>query len=388
MKQLQKSDLKEGEIYTEPNNGNICMWNKTDSKYFIGNRKSNFKKGEGGFGAINNYRLREATPEEKHWLETCIKEDKFVSYEESMKTFIPEYVKCTLQQIGSDYKLGEIYKVSSTSQNVNKIESHNNQGMAFYQMNKHRFKPSTKEAYDAQFVVKEPEFVLPKLWCIKLTIENQETVIDYINQNTKDGERKGLIDVYYGYNGEHCTCIFNKLSNTEITFDQFQKYVLKEEKETVTIKTTVETKSKFINNNTVETSEGSIFKVGDLVTPFENSSPNKGKKFKITGFRWNNSQTEICAITNLHKPYGIGVEKLEIYLELKVKAEIVEDFVLPEKWCVEVNDKICNKFSYYEAYGYHHSIKVNQNNKWSKNIKEGFTEITFEQFKKYVLKDE
>ena len=63
---------------------------------------------------------------------------------------IPEYVECTLQQIGSDYKLGEIYKVSPSSQNANKIESHNNQGMAFYQMNKHRFKPSTKEAYDAQ----------------------------------------------------------------------------------------------------------------------------------------------------------------------------------------------------------------------------------------------
>ena len=69
-------------------------------------------------------------------------------------------------------------------------------------------------------------------------------------------------------------------------------------------------------------------------------------------------------------------------------AEIVEDFVLPEKWCVKVNEELRNRFGYYEAYGYHHSIQINDTNKWSINIKEGFTEITFEQFKKYVLKDE
>ena len=34
--------------------------------------------------------------------------------------------------------------------------------------------PSTKEAYDAQFVVKEPEFVLPEKWCVKVTPDNQK----------------------------------------------------------------------------------------------------------------------------------------------------------------------------------------------------------------------
>jgi hypothetical protein len=96
-----------------------------------------------------------------------------------------------------------------------------------------------------------------------------------------------------------------------ITIDQFKKYVLKEE--SVTIKTTVETKSKFIDNNTVETSEGSIFKVGDKVTIY--NSDNK-TIFKILSFRWKNDQSEICAVVpNL--PNGIGVDKLEIYLKPK-----------------------------------------------------------------------
>ena len=51
-------------------------------KYASGEIQSNFKKGQGGFAAINNYKLRESTPEEKHWLETCIKADKFISYED------------------------------------------------------------------------------------------------------------------------------------------------------------------------------------------------------------------------------------------------------------------------------------------------------------------
>ena len=467
MKQLQKSDLKEGEIYKQLDFNYIFLYNKNETF-------NSFNDGTAISTTAPRYCKRwtangfekdmiEATPEEKHWLETCIKADKFVSYEEAMKSFIPEYVECLIEYKGfcaEDAIVGKIYKTSVECSFTINGWNH------IFKNHSEKFKPSTKEAYDAQFVVKEPEFVLPELWCIKLTNENQKTVIDYINRNTKDGERGGLISAYYGYNGEHCTFIPNTLSNTEITFDQFKQYVLKENT-TVTEEPKVvleEPKDKVIQTTSsggirkidkVECSEGGVYKIGDKITVFTKDSPNKGKVFTIKGFRWNNAKTNICAITELHTPNGIGLDKIELYVEPKVKqelslleqaklkypigtkfkvacqphvictvlnhdtyhfqtseicnlyveeqnygvkgatvyykgkwAEIVDDFVLPEKWCVEVNFEIRNRFGYYEAYGYHHSIQINDTNKWSINIKEGFTEITFEQFKKYVLKDE
>ncbi len=65
-----------------------------------------------------------------------------------------------------------------------------------------------------------------------------------------------------------------------------------------------------------------------------------------------------------------------------------EEFVLPEKWCIKLdsdNYKTLNPF-YIEAKGYHHSNKIRYNN-WSDKIEIGYTEITLEQFKKYVLKE-
>lgn len=72
--------------------------------------------------------------------------------------------------------------------------------------------------------------------------------------------------------------------------------------------------------------------------------------------------------------------------------EIPDDFVLPEKWCVkttEVNEPAevykWRNGKYFAADGYIH----NDSEKWWSNcIKPGYTEITFEQFKKYVLKEE
>jgi hypothetical protein len=122
----------------------------------------------------------------------------------------------------------------------------------------------------------------------------------------------------------------------------------------------------------VQCSEGGVYKLGDKITVFTHNSPNKSKVFTIKRFRWTNDKSKICAVTELHTPNGIGLDKIELY---------VEHFVLPKKWCVELNQEILNRFNYIDIIGYHHSIKVNQNNKWCENIKEGFTEITFEQFK-------
>lgn len=60
------------------------------------------------------------------------------------------------------------------------------------------FKPSTKEAYDAQFVVKEPEFVLPELWHIIITTENYEILSKYFSNNLPHSVlyTKGIMGFY------------------------------------------------------------------------------------------------------------------------------------------------------------------------------------------------
>lgn len=406
MKQLRKSDLKEGEIYKADNSSNSYIFKATNNLKNVINvtsYKMFFKNGD--FNIAENLLIfSEATLEEKHWLKVCIEANKFVSYKEAIKTFVPE-------------------------------------------------------------------FVLPEKWCIRLTIENREIVIDYINKNTNDGKRTGNIGMYYGYNGEHCTSIFNLMSTTEITFDQFKQYILKENT-TVTEKPKVifeEPKDKVLQLNQirgkgttivqVQCSEGGIYKIGDKITVFDKTSPNKGKPFTIKGFRWNNAKTKICAITELHTPNGIGLDKIELYVKPKVEpkqelslleqaklkypvgtkiisptsktlftikgnirygfpgsctedyifgndgecslylarenkwAEIVEDFVLPEKWCIKDVKEVKEFFENYNHGGYtcsnnaylHYPRIVDRC--YFKEIQKDYTEITLEQFKKYVLNE-
>jgi hypothetical protein len=77
--------------------------------------------------------------------------------------------------------------------------------------------------------------------------------------------------------------------------------------------------SKEFNNDisTVQSSEGAIFEKGDKITVFTKNSPNKGKMFTIQGFRWNKNKTAICVITESHGKYGIGLDKIELYVKIK-----------------------------------------------------------------------
>lgn len=373
MKQLQKSDLINGEIYKANNHIGSYIFKATNDLRNIINISSSKMLFKDGNVNVKSLIFLEATPEEKHWLETCIKEDKFVSYEEAMKTFIPEYVEAIDNNHSNSEIIGTVYKTSELPKWV--VE---HQLKEYWKNYMFHYKPSTKKAYDAQFVIKE-QLEKPKDKVLKILGTSQ---------------------------------------------------IIK-----------------------VESSEGGVYRIGDKIRVFSDSKNPafRNKKYlTIIGFRWNNAKTAICAITELYGTKGIGLDKIELYVKLKVKqelslleqaklkypvgtkiistfgkkittttevycstheklkdflyvneqpnlniynpntnkwAEIVKDFVLPEKWCVKVNNEIRKRFSYYEANGYHHSIQINDTNKWSRNIKEGFTKITFKQFKKYVLKE-
>ncbi len=249
MEYIKKEDLIEGEIYTNKDSGNIVKYQFLDNENricgkFIGGNKnmfqSNLQDHPGRFVIIN---LKSSTSEEKHWLETCIKLDKFITFEEAMKTFIPGYVECIIEQpqYGNYGKLGKIYKVINWNHSINYCML---EGTTSGSTSKNRFKPSTKEAYDAQFIVK----VIKPL--------PQFKVIETIEIITK-----------------------------------------------------------------VENNEGNQFFIGDIV-----KSLDSDQKGEITKFRYSADKSNIIAITTFQSNNGIGIDKIEHYIESKV--EVKEESLL------------------------------------------------------------
>jgi hypothetical protein len=261
-----------------------------------------------------------------------------IEFEEAMITFIPEYYECIDERSSDAFTNGKIYKCL----NPNDLESYynfiddKNEKNGWTGSNYKHFKPSTKEAYDAQFVVKEPEFVLPEKWAIIITNENKEIVNNYRKQlglNIRNLEVDWVHlserhdGTYFHFNKNH----FNKhTSCIEITFEQFKKYVLKEE---VVEKKVIEPLPQFKIIETIETitkvenNEGNQFFIDDIVI----GSKTKIKS-KIISFKYNVDKTAILAITDKAPNIGIGINHLEHYIEPKV--EVKDDFVLPEKWCI------------------------------------------------------
>lgn len=166
---LRVEDLVEGEIYVNgPDNG--TMW-----CYIIKYYKNSFKKAVGLYKTgvysaeycnymgdyTEGWLLRLATPDEKKWLNTCIKQDKFIEQSELNKyddegnlmeknEEYPEYVEC-IYSTDSRFTVNKIYKVKSRKESCLVILSNNgkNENTGGYPLNGilWKFKPSTKEAY-------------------------------------------------------------------------------------------------------------------------------------------------------------------------------------------------------------------------------------------------
>jgi hypothetical protein len=481
MKQLEKSDLIKNEVYKHQN-GNLVKYqldgdiNGRIKGSYIGNNVSNFYK-----EATNNFTisyLKLATPEEKHWLEECIAANSFISYEEAVKTFVYKYYKIIENKISSNYNNNVIYSrntifghFNGDNRIIKKIEIgkhccdstidvlYGEIGEQKVCFDMKALQPSTKEAYDAQFVVKEPEFVLPEKWFIRRNINNFGIINRYFKNKFINDHGPISSEGVIGTNGKTWFSLFDINVYTEITFDQFKKYVLKKQLK--------EPKDKVLDYHSsgakikkVESSEGAIFELGDKITVFTKDSLNKGRVLTIKDFRWNNAKTDICAITEVHAKNGIGLDKIELYSEpvkkelslleqaklkypigTKVKslfyntvqgniininfksggiwanlntgqgiflyskrdnkwAEIVDDFKLPENWCVRGGLNVCEVLkSYFNSIGKNRFDWKFDNDSYvyfedTENVKnrqypgENQIEITFEQFKKYVLKDE
>jgi len=235
MKELKKEDLIEGEIYFRKNNNTESLFifqkNKQNCvKYCLFITENNLKK---TWSLIYYDNLRLATPEEKHWLETCIQQDKYVSYEEAMKTFIPEYVEC-IRSSTNGFTENKIYKIEKNwNDNINfqLIDNDSSNRNVIMNGGLWSFKPSTKEAYDAQFELKE----LPEKWCIRWgSKENFKIINDYLQTIKKEHLEYTKEDIhsqaYVTFQNKYFGAIGQPPNGyTEITFEQFKKWVLKEE---------------------------------------------------------------------------------------------------------------------------------------------------------------
>lgn len=144
-KQLTVDDLVEGEVYYYEDKDNDSWIFKSGGKYNHLEKVENnkiFHKNKHTFGFTRIKTLRFATPEEKQWLEACIKANKFIPKEEALKVVeesIPEYVEC-INEVGWNnlYKLNQIYNTSIKK---------GNQTWEYNLKTFKDFKPSTKEAF-------------------------------------------------------------------------------------------------------------------------------------------------------------------------------------------------------------------------------------------------
>lgn len=92
---MNREDLKDGEIYININSKYLfkyCKSNNYNERIGYSYRMIDNKDLQRNSYHNHQSSLRDATSEEKHHLECCIKKDKFVSYDEAMLTFIKEFV--------------------------------------------------------------------------------------------------------------------------------------------------------------------------------------------------------------------------------------------------------------------------------------------------------
>ena len=383
MEYIKKEELIIGEIYKSTLYNHIFKYldkngdkNPNISKTYNMFNKDLATIGNGLANIINT------TSEEKHWLNEAIRLDKFITFEEAMKTFIPEYVEAVSNKHSSSEIIGTIYKTSELPKWVQKHKLEE-----YWKAYMFHYKPSTKEAYDAQFVVKEPEFILPNSWCIKVTEENR-SLINKLRRKKRIGCKN---PIKYDYLSSKDFAGTSFVLGTEITFEQFKKYVLKEEivveevieqpitenkteleiwlENTKSLNLSLEDLEKYIgsgqtcnyyniytklegnyskgrakilfdkwNNKIieplpqfkiiesietitkVENNEGNQFFIGDVVIS------SNGTIQTIESFDYNKAKTNIIAFTNKQSILGngIGIDKIEHYIEPKVEETLLE----------------------------------------------------------------
>ena len=180
-----------------------------------------------------------ATPEEKHWLNTCIEQDTFITFEEAMKTFIPEYVEC-IKTSTDRFTKNKIYKVEDKGYDKTFVLLDNTNVNIIIPMigNLWSFKPSTKEAYDAQFVVIEslPQFKIIETIETITKVENNEGNQFFIGDEvigSKTKIKSKIISFKYNVDKTAILAITDKTPNIGIGINHLEHYIEPKVEETL-----------------------------------------------------------------------------------------------------------------------------------------------------------
>jgi hypothetical protein len=185
---LSRKDLIDGEFYkVEVDDGFLIMklsfkgsdLNRVNAAY-VSNMDSEWRFRQESTPWVTNRKITKADFSEVRWLKTCIKQDKFIEQSELNKyddegnlmgsKEYPEYYECiNIPDRNKNWVEGKIYKIRNSKQ----LESYKNfideagEPNGFCPHNHKHFKPSTREAYEAQFKKDEEFKVGDKVICIK-----------------------------------------------------------------------------------------------------------------------------------------------------------------------------------------------------------------------------
>lgn len=260
---MNKEDLKQGEYYFKDTglsdvvfiHNDITTESSIKANYYLQViRSSNSYYFEKDVQlSCNNLRL--ATPEEKHWLNECIRLNKFITKQEAMKTFtkfkVGDWVGDsewpeTLAVKVTDIKHSRIYYdiILGRDKTITIYNSYNRITNTMSVIPNDIIQDHLPDEHPDK-IVKEPEFVLPEKWVLHVDIANLELAKSFIHDHKNDyvGYRESWtitldgIPTYLHYpqipnSNAHSHFEIQK-DYIEITTEQFKKYVLKQSDELI-----------------------------------------------------------------------------------------------------------------------------------------------------------
>jgi hypothetical protein len=201
-------ELKEGEIYSSLNDNGLyifkCKKSKTTDYSYRVERNTFSKNDYFGLGGIIEKNIKLANEQEKHWLNECIRQDKFISYEESQKTFQKPF----------KFNIGDIVK---TNRNGFECSKHTD---------KHKI---ISMSFGRNFIIKDRIFDIHNWYLLEnhgnwITEEGIELVSE-VKQEPKFIVGKWY-NILYEYQGKNCNICFKVLKITKNFIDFFDGYYL------------------------------------------------------------------------------------------------------------------------------------------------------------------
>lgn len=194
---------------------------------------------------------------------------------------------------------------------------------------------------------------LPEKWCVKITEENKDILTKWKTQNNSTVEKAGEYgSSYVNYKGLNC---IGKGDKTEITFEQFKKWVLKEETKSLVGRYLKALKHRPIGTNYVK---------GDYIKIMEDNLKGSVKCEKNYTFGWDSYNWVRCSLVLMPEGFDPNTEtttKFEVgkwyefdnpYFKDKVYAKFLKEEIHIGGYYIWVFSEYigCDKYMKFEGF--------------------------------------